>query len=175
MPEMNNILTGVALVLAVWLSARYVSALLQPYLIARDRWPMHSHHLPEKLRHLFREAGVRTYFANLPLGDYAFAGYIWGRRVVVVDYTFWSFAANPLLEFVLAHELGHHAHGHPWRTRLLATLGILPWCRDCAKRIEDQANIYAERITGYPVSIVWGYQIRKAAPGGSGQNEEKTA
>jgi hypothetical protein len=148
---------------------------LVPLTLADGRRRLQEHLLSARLVHRARELGVRFYIAPDLGGEYACATWLVFERAVLVDNAFFHSAPAVVVEFVLAHELGHHHHGHPLQ-KLLITAARLHRVRtfmNYLQWIEEQANRYAEAFTGLERSIVWGIEVKKAAPGGSGHIEEK--
>jgi Zn-dependent protease with chaperone function len=135
---------------------------ISPVYLARDCWPLQLHHLGPKLEWLAREHGITAYFSPALYPNYAYSTHFWFQRTMVIDHRFFHQAPQPVVDFVVAHEIGHHFYGHPWRKMLLVALHVHRWplIAEYLRFTEEQANRFAEIVTGHPRSIVWGMAIR---------------
>lgn len=98
---------------------------------------------------------VEYYVANLARG-YAFSIWLGWRHAVVLDKNFLRLGAPAQIRFVLAHELGHCALGHLKLRWLAVVTGamLLPCVRRWLKRLEDQADEFAENLAGLPRAVL---------------------
>lgn len=137
--------------------------------------------LPAHVRHIAKNMGVNLYLVpdltdgGANPGSYACSCWLGFERAVLVDRTFFNFAPWPAVEFVLTHELGHHWYGHPLKRLLITMIRANNWrcVHNYLARQEDEANLFAERITGYQRSIVWPVHLPQSVLGGPEQFEEK--
>jgi Zn-dependent protease with chaperone function len=87
------------------------------------------------------------------------------KYAVIIDRMYMRNATPAQFRFVLAHELGHCALGH-MRARWLCTvsgLALIPAVQRYLKRKEDEADAFAEKLSGLPREILRNPRLGMAA------------
>lgn len=136
----------VAWLLFNWLATLSLLALAEPLSIGR---------IPKDILDKANAYHVKYYTANL-IQRGAITTWLGWRYAVIIDKLYIRNAVPAQFRFVLAHELGHCALGH-MRARWLATvtgLALLPAVDRYLKRKEDEADAFAEELSGLPREIL---------------------
>lgn len=83
---------------------------------------------------------------------------VWPINVIVISKDVVESKIDGLLPFVVYHEIGHVALKHTrWRWwAVLLGIWWLPSVRRRYQRQEDEANLYAERVTGFSRAMLNG-------------------
>ena len=98
---------------------------------------------------------VHYYVAKLN-GSAALSTWLGWKHAVVLDRDFLHHASPGRVRFVLAHELGHCALGHLKRRWLCTVTGLalLPVVSAYLRRKEEEADAYAETLSGLPRTVL---------------------
>lgn len=107
---------------------------------------------------------VQYYTANL-LRRGAITTWLGWKYAVIIDKTYMRNAAPAQFRYVMAHELGHCALGHT-RSRWLATVTgacLIPPIKAFLQCKEDEADAFAEQLSGLPAAILRNPRIGMAA------------
>lgn len=185
MIHVEQVLHGIALIVLLVVIGELVGTWLSPLVLAANREPIADDRILDPVLLGWASVlGVRFYVApTLERGDLAFSCFLGFHRAIVVSAPFFRHAPDPVVRFVLAHELAHHTFGHVWRRMLFAALRLRRWpllgayAARQIQRDEDEANAYAEQVTDLPRSIVWavGPNVVSARGGSAQSSEERPA
>lgn len=98
---------------------------------------------------------VRFYVGN-NVRSYAFNVWAPPYTAVIFDRKFFLHAPQDVIRFVIAHELGHARYNHHIKRWLAVVSGaiLLPSVRRTLLRFEQDADVYAMKITGIDSSIM---------------------
>lgn len=124
---------------------------LSPLATLRGAQELSGGRVPAEILKLARSLGATLYLHDLTRGP-GFSAWVAGRgHLIVLDRTFVSKLTPEHIRFVMAHELGHVALGHLKVRWLLVTSGaiLLPAARRVLKHHEEEADSFAERLTGF--------------------------
>lgn len=146
-----------------------------PFILVSGREQLAGHRIPGYLRGEVDRLGIDVYLVE-GVDGYGFSCYLGWRRAIVIERNFFRFAQGPAFEFVMAHELAHHELGHVALRYWLTATGLshFPAAHQRLQKTEDEANAWAERLTGFPRTVVWGVGLRKSEVGGPGHATEES-
>lgn len=138
-------------VLAVWLLFNWLAPL--SLLAFAER--MSVGRIPKNILDKADAYHVHYYVARL-VRPGAFTTWLGWKHAVVLDRDFLQKAFPSQVRFVLAHELGHCALGHLKRRWFCTVTGLalLPAVREYLKGKEEEADIFAEKLTGLPRTVL---------------------
>lgn len=144
MSELFVWLAGFLLVL--WVGFNWSS----PLALLGDAEELSLGRLPAELLARVRAHKVRFYLSALRRGP-GFSAWVWPWSFVVFDRQFFRHASPELVRYLIAHELAHFALRHPQRRWLVVVTGVvlLPPVRRWLARCEDEADAFAEKLTGF--------------------------
>lgn len=149
-------MTWTALALAAF-AAWLVFNWLAPLSLTFFGLPLSTGRLPGEILYMANAHRVRYYTAKLR-GGYAFSTWLGFSHAVFLSEDFMRSAPPAVVRFVLAHELGHCALGHlRWRWLCVVSGAILlPAVRRWLRRQEEDADAWAEALSGVPRSVIRG-------------------
>lgn len=140
--------------------------LLVPFSVVQTAQPMGIGRIPADILFRANTEKVHYYVDKLMEVDehgrmtkgrgVAYTAWLGNMHIVVIDQTFLKRAQPAQIRFVLAHELAHCALGHV-RQRWLAVVSglvLLPFVRRKLKDLEDEADTYAETLSGLPKEVL---------------------
>lgn len=166
-----------------WFFAQALVTWLSPFALAAERFPLvFDRACDPVLVDWAASLGVRFYTVPSLDRDYAFSCFLGFTRVVVIAWPFYRHAPDPVVRFVIAHELAHHELGHVGRRMFITILRLQHWpvlwrlAHRLVAHDENAANELAEKATDLPRSIVWALGPNVVSVrGGTAQNEERSA